>query len=157
MTTVTGVLRMTRVWCAGVAAASLLLSCSTPDEGEVSAPQSVASANQPSGLRVDLRRLTGEQYRNIIADVFGPDIEVGGRFEPGVRTNGLLEAGTSQVSITTTGFEQYQAMAVTIADQVLDAAVQRRRRRVALLALGRILPVLGALWAIAPAAYCCNT
>ena len=28
------------------------------------------------------RRLTADQYRNIIADVFGADIDLGGRLEP---------------------------------------------------------------------------
>ncbi len=31
------------------------------------------------------RRLTADQYRNIIADVFGEDIDLGGRLEPDLR------------------------------------------------------------------------
>jgi hypothetical protein len=83
-----------------------------------------ATATQESGSTVvgdpsDLRRLTADQYRNIIADVFGSDIDIGGRFEPGLREGGLIEVGASNVSITTTGYEQYDKMAQTIASQVL--------------------------------------
>jgi hypothetical protein len=65
-------------------------------------------------------RLSSSQYRNTIADVFGPDIELGGRFEPGVRIDGLLQAGLGNVSVTAAGMEQYDAMARKIASQVVD-------------------------------------
>ena len=32
-----------------------------------------------------LRRLTQAQYKHVIADVFGPDIKIGGRFDPDIR------------------------------------------------------------------------
>src|SRR6185436_8696247 len=64
------------------------------------------------------RRLTQEQYANTIADVFGPEIQLGGRFEPDMRIAGLLAVGTSKVSVTSSGMEQYDLMAHTIASQV---------------------------------------
>jgi hypothetical protein len=67
-----------------------------------------------------MRRLTQDQYRHSIADVFGPDIKVAGRFEPDLRSEGLLAVGSAQVSITPAGFEQYNTMARTIAAQVVD-------------------------------------
>src|SRR5690554_2968561 len=67
-----------------------------------------------------VRRLTADQYSTIIADVFGPTIELGGRFEPELRVDGLLEIGASQVSISPFGMQQYDAMARNIARQVLD-------------------------------------
>jgi hypothetical protein len=69
---------------------------------------------------VAMRRLTQEQYRQIIADVFGPTVRLGGRFEPDVREAGLLAVGASQVSITASGLEQYDSMARAIASQVVD-------------------------------------
>lgn len=66
------------------------------------------------------RRLTADQYRNIIRDVFGGDIDLGGRFEPDLRTDGLLAVGASQVSITAAGMEQYDAMGRAVASQVVD-------------------------------------
>jgi hypothetical protein len=63
-------------------------------------------------------RLNGTQYRQIIADVFGPTIEIGGRFEPGVRQDGLLAVGNSRVTVTTTGLGEFDKMARSIATQV---------------------------------------
>jgi hypothetical protein len=71
------------------------------------------------------RRLTSDQYRRVIADVFGPTIKVQGRFEPGLREQGLLALGTGRVGVTATGMEQYDAMAHGIAQQV----VGREHRR----------------------------
>ena len=69
-----------------------------------------------------MRRLTGEQYRAVIRDVFGPTIEFGGHFEPGLKVNGLAAAGTSSIGVTPAGMEQYDAMARVIADQVVSEA-----------------------------------
>jgi hypothetical protein len=67
-----------------------------------------------------MRRLTQEQYKQIINDVFGPTVTLGGRFEPDVRDGGLLAVGASQVSVTAAGLEQYDGMARSIAAQVVD-------------------------------------
>ncbi|MBX7198849.1 MAG: DUF1592 domain-containing protein [Rhodospirillaceae bacterium] len=67
------------------------------------------------------RRLTADEYRTIITDVFGPTIELGGRFEPELRVKGLLAVGTTHVSVTSAGMEQYDVMARAIANQVVDA------------------------------------
>ena len=72
------------------------------------------------GGELAARRLTQEQYKNIIADIFGADIKVGGRFEPDIRKSGLLAVGASEVTVTSAGFEQYDSMARTIASQVVD-------------------------------------
>ena len=69
---------------------------------------------------IAMRRITAEQYRQTIADVFAPELKVIGRFEPDSRRNGLLAVGTAWVSITPAGFEQYDAMARRIAEQVLE-------------------------------------
>ncbi|HET6629830.1 MAG TPA: DUF1592 domain-containing protein [Woeseiaceae bacterium] len=66
------------------------------------------------------RRLTSVQYQNIIRDVFGGDIDIGGRLPPDLRLEGLLSIGASHVSITAAGMEQYDAMARAIAAQVVD-------------------------------------
>ena len=51
------------------------------------------SEPKTSGAPPDVRRLTEEQYRNIIADVFGSAVVVSGRFDMPVRTEGLLAVG----------------------------------------------------------------
>jgi hypothetical protein len=92
-----------------------------PQDGEVTTPAAEAPAATPL-----LRRLTEAQYRASVADIFGGDIKVAGRFEPDLRVQGLLAAGASAVSVTPGGFEQYETMARSIADQVVDPAHRDR-------------------------------
>jgi hypothetical protein len=66
------------------------------------------------------RRLRPDQYRRVIADVFGPAIKVDGRFEPDVRDDGLFAVGAGHVGVTSTGMEQYDAMGRGIAAQVVS-------------------------------------
>jgi hypothetical protein len=68
----------------------------------------------------NLRRLTETQYRNVIADIFGPNIVIGGHFDPLLRTNGLLEVGARTASVTPSGFEEYDRLARSIATQVVS-------------------------------------
>ena len=49
-----------------------------------------------SGGSPVIRRLTEDQYRHIIADIFGGDIAVAGRFDPLNRTDGLLTLGSAR-------------------------------------------------------------
>ncbi len=52
-------------------------------------PKEPDTAGNPTAMR----RLTEAQYRNVIADTFGPTITFGGRFDPLQRTDGLLALG----------------------------------------------------------------
>jgi hypothetical protein len=67
---------------------------------------------------VSLRRLTEQEYRNSIADIFGKEIEVRGTFEPTVRSTGLAAISTGSLSVTPVGFESFSKMANDIATQV---------------------------------------
>jgi hypothetical protein len=67
-----------------------------------------------------IRVITAEQYRNTIADVFGADIAVTGRFDQPTRTDGLLAIGAGLASITPAAFEQFDQMARSIAQQVVS-------------------------------------
>lgn len=67
---------------------------------------------------VSVRRLTEQEYRNSIADVFGKEIEVRGSFEPIIRSNGLAALSTGRLSVTPVGFESFSKMANDIAAQV---------------------------------------
>jgi hypothetical protein len=88
----------------------------------------VASPADPGAdaarITVAVRRMTESQYRHTIADVFGADTKISARFEPDKREDGLLAIGSAQLSLTSSGFEQYFVLASTIADQVLSE--QRR-------------------------------
>jgi hypothetical protein len=85
-------------------------------------PSGLWAANEPetAGGPPSVRRITPSQYQGIISDVFGPDIKIGGRFQPDSREEGLLAVGTSRVSITVSGLTQYEAMARSVAQQVVD-------------------------------------
>ena len=72
------------------------------------------------GAPPDVRRLTEEQYRNIIADVFGSSVVVSGRFDTPVRTDGLLAVGAREATVTAGGMRQYDETARAIATQVLS-------------------------------------
>jgi len=82
--------------------------------------QAAEDAAAYKGANVVARRLTPDQYRHIIADVFGPTVKINGRIEPEPRVNGLLAVGSSRISVSATGFESYDAMARDIARQVVD-------------------------------------
>ena len=83
----------------------------------VQAPKPAAGEAKP--VKVALRRITETQYRHTIADVFGPSIKINARFEPEKRVDRLLAIGSAQLSLTSSGFEQYFALASSISDQVL--------------------------------------
>lgn len=72
------------------------------------------------GTEPQLRRLTEQQYRNSIRDVFGGNIIVAGRFDPLERIDGLLALGASSATITPAALERYEALARSIALQVVD-------------------------------------
>jgi len=80
-----------------------------------------------AGAPPAVQRLTERQYRQIIADVFGDDIRIVGRFEPIVRKEGLIEVGTNAATVTPAGFEQFDSMARNIAAQLFEPG---RRDRV---------------------------
>ncbi|WP_084305579.1 DUF1592 domain-containing protein [Bradyrhizobium sp. ARR65] len=69
---------------------------------------------------VSMRRLTEAEYRNSIADIFGTEIEVRGRFEPMIRVGGLQAASTSVLSVTPVGFESFTKLADSIATQATE-------------------------------------
>ena len=79
---------------------------------------SLAQAAPDKAAIVSLRRLTQDEYRNSIADIFGKDIEVRGVFEPERRVGGLQAASTAILSVTPAGFESFTKMADSIAAQV---------------------------------------
>ena len=77
-------------------------------------------ASAASGSDLAMRRLTPTQYRQVITDVFGRTIKLGGRFEPDRRVNGLLALGAREATVTAAGLEQYDNMARVVAAQVID-------------------------------------
>src|SRR3954469_19511939 len=102
-------MRMVPVRKAALAATALV--------GIIASSSSIADEAGTPGIA---RRLTTEQYVRVIGDTFGPTVKIGGRFEPDVRVDGLIEVGAGRVSISSTGLDQYDSMARSIAAQVLS-------------------------------------
>jgi len=94
-----------------------LASLSPASLSPASAQASQAASAEPFAMAV--RRVTESQYRNIIRDTFGPGMQVNARFEPELREGGLQSIGNAQMSITTSGFEQYFSLAKSVAAQVV--------------------------------------
>lgn len=91
--------------------------------GVIVAQSTAAAVSSPATREiVAMRRLTEAQYRRSVADIFGPQIKISGRFEPEVRRDGLISVGASRASISSSGMEQYYAMAGGIAAQVTGPA-----------------------------------
>lgn len=86
--------------------------------GSISTGQTAQAANEAG--HATMRRLTGEQYRNIIVDIFGGTIELRGRFEPDNRADHLIAIGAGKATITAAGFEQYDKIARGIGEQLVQ-------------------------------------
>ncbi len=87
-------------------------------------PASQAAPDSAAGAAAEgvaaMRRLTPDQYANIVEEVFGPSIELGGRFEPELRVDALNEVGSSRLSMSSLGISQFDSMARSIAAQVVS-------------------------------------
>lgn len=83
-----------------------------------------AAAGDPVGKSGVARavRIDDGQYKQIIADIFGPTLVLDARLaESQKRSAGLLAVGDSEVSFTSAGFESAENMAQLVANQVVDA------------------------------------
>jgi hypothetical protein len=90
------------------------------------APGSVAVWAAGSDEVVGLRRLSEQEYRNSITDIFGKDIVVQGMFEPQVRMDGLVATSSAILSVTPAGFESFSKMADSIAGQVTSEKLRAK-------------------------------
>jgi len=93
------------------------LASIAPDIARLTSPALAQVA--PTGEGAAIRRLNEGQYLRSIEQVFGPGIRVPGRFAPSLREQGLLAIGEAHVSVSPSGFEQYELRAREIAQQAL--------------------------------------
>src|SRR5260370_20879141 len=116
--------RRSFLWRAACAALCFVLFGGVRIAEESSTQSSTGPSTEPeaAGGPPLIRRLTESQYRATIADIFGPDIPIVGRFEHGLRADGLLAVGTSQAGISSFSFEQYHASARGLAAVVVSEA-----------------------------------
>jgi len=99
----------------GLLRASAFLSMSVLGISSVA----TAAVTELEGGPLVMRRLTEDQYRNTISDIFG-DLTIGGRFEPDTREGNLIAVGASKATVTPRGLEEYDRMASGIAQQVVS-------------------------------------
>lgn len=105
---------------AGAVGLALVVGSFLPS-AETSAADKGAAISHTPGVPVT-RRLSPQQYRSVIRDVFGDTVALGGRFEPELRRDGLLAVGAGYASVTSTGMQQFESMSRAIASQVVDEA-----------------------------------
>ena len=84
------------------------------------APKSALREPATDGVPTVMRRLTQSQYKNVIADVFGPGIRVAGSMDPDFRKDGLLAIGAAEATFSPSSLEQADALARGIAADVLS-------------------------------------
>lgn len=106
--------RLSRIAIVAGAAVSLFFTV-----GGISAVKAVDEPVAQAGPAT-FRRLSEDQYKRSITQIFGPEITVPGRFEPPVREEGLLAIGASHVIVTPAGLEQYAIRGREISAQVLS-------------------------------------
>lgn len=102
----------------GALAAAAVLTLAGCTQSDIGAVSSGLESSVDVGGPAVMSRLTQDQYRNIIEDVFGNTVTLGGRFEPDNRVDHLIRVGAGQASVTAAGLEQYDKMARSLAAQI---------------------------------------
>ena len=84
-------------------------------------PFNLSAQSSVQQERLTFVRLTGEQYRNSIRDIFGESIEVrGDAVSAGVREAGLTALGDRRLTLSSSEVESFEVLALDIASQVLE-------------------------------------
>jgi len=86
-----------------------------------SLPFNLAAQTSVNEHQITFVRLTAQQYRNSIRDIFGESIEINGNAASiGVREAGLMAVGGRRLSLSASEVESYEVLALDIASQVLS-------------------------------------
>jgi hypothetical protein len=96
-------------------AIGLLPAALVAQSHSVAAPPPAPGTDMPLALR-----LSPSQYRQTIADIFDPSIQMTGSFEPEMRAQGLLVIGARESNVSDSGLESYDEIARGVAAQVVD-------------------------------------
>lgn len=75
---------------------------------------------ESKGTPASLRLLTQQQYMNMLAYAFGPDVQPMTRFAALPRTDGLLASGAAMAGLTDSQLEVYQKTASKVAEQIIS-------------------------------------
>ena len=107
------------------------------DTGHIPADSSLLDVDEPSRDDLELnpsiskpgeavlRRLSAAQYRNTLADWFGPELELPGTLEPDVRVERLYAVGAGVGGLSGLGAERYFQGAKTVASQLVSVKALR--------------------------------
>ncbi len=107
-----------------VLALAALLAC----QGSQDPPAGVPRSDPPSFAPAPptLRRLTTEQYRNSVRDLFGESVILPTELEPDLQSDGLYAEGAALAGLSALGVEQYEDAAYDLAIQMVDPAIHDR-------------------------------
>jgi hypothetical protein len=103
------------LWFAQCLVALFVLAGCSGGTGKPAEPETAGSP-----LRAKL--VTTEQYKNSLAYVFGPSVDVRVQFAPPQRREGLIANGAANAGLSATQVEQFQRAAATVAEQVVDTS-----------------------------------
>jgi hypothetical protein len=75
-----------------------------------------------TGAKPALRLLTEDQYRNVIADIFGAQIVIGESPDPILREDALIASSAGRAAVSASALEKYERLASSVAAQVVAPA-----------------------------------
>jgi hypothetical protein len=91
------------------------------DGPSLAASPSPVDTGPQTALPLRVRLLSQDQYFNLLAYLFGPDIRgVSAHFAPFTRTGGLLQVGAFSAGVSTEQVEEFQRTAAAVAAQVVS-------------------------------------
>ena len=115
------------MWLGSALLGSVLAACGGEKVGAGTDSDARGAVPDGAAPAPRLKRLTDSQYRQIMADVFGEDVQLPANLEADERVEGLYAVGAATTAISSYGVEKYEGAAYDIAEQVLDSAPLRDR------------------------------
>lgn len=108
---------------AGVCLLGAVVACTAKSEPRKTDLSSISISPPPSTVR----RLTAEQYKNSVRDLFGAEMNVEGDLDADVAINGFVTVGGSYATVSPLGVERYESAARHIAAQAVDRPAVLKR------------------------------
>ena len=109
----------------GIGLGALLLGACA-EELDFNAPvklgemESVGNYQEQEAGPVALRRLTQEQFKNTVRQLFGDEVVIPKLSEPDAKVDGLLSVGASYTAFSPRGIESFEGVAYSLAGQAIE-------------------------------------
>ena len=97
-----------------------LLSCNKDEPNRDKGPEPAGAEPAAVAPEPVLRKLTESQYANSITALFSDELVMPTQLEPDIEADGLLQIGSAENAISPLGVEQYEAAALSIAEQAME-------------------------------------